>query len=108
MTYSDFTLPTAVTRFALSLDMSRDLFAPVDASDLLRETLAYNAPLALSIATGKARSEMLVSPILTEARRMRGESVNLFSGNVFNVDASVGLAGYFDFLLTYSPYLSVV
>jgi len=39
---------------------------------------------------------------------MRGGSVNLFSGNLFNVDSSVGLAGYFDFLLTHSPYLSVV
>jgi hypothetical protein len=111
MTYLDFTLPVAVNKFGLTLDMTRDLFAPVapvDPSDLLRETLAYNAPLALSIATEKARSEMLISPILTEARRMRGESVNLFSGNMFNVDASVGLAGYFDFLLTHSPYLSVV
>lgn len=97
MTYADFTLPLAVTKFGLTLDMSHDLFTPVtpvDASDLLRETLAYNAPLALSIATEKARSEMLISPILTEARRMRGESVNLFSGNVFNVDASEGLAGF--------------
>ena len=39
---------------------------------------------------------------------MRGESVNFFSGNVFNVDATVGLNGYFDFLLTHSPYQSVV
>ena len=111
MTYSDFTLPLAVTKFGLTLDMNRDLFAPVEEyhpSDLLRETLAFNAPLALSISTEKARSEMLISPILTETRRMRGANVNLFSGNVFNVDSSEGLAGYFDFLLTHSPYMSVV
>ena len=111
MTYSDFTLPLAVAKFGLTLDMTSDIFHPVtpmEPSDLLRETLNYNAPLALSISTEKARSEMLVSPILIEARRMRGGSVNLFSGNVFTVDSSVGLAGYFDFLLTHSPYLSVV
>ncbi|MBC7808283.1 MAG: hypothetical protein H7145_19290 [Akkermansiaceae bacterium] len=111
MTYSDFTLPLAVNRFGLTLDMKSDLFSPVeerDPSNLLRETLAYNTTLALSIATEKARSELLVSPILTEARRVRDDKVNLFSGNVFNVDATVGLAGYFDFLLTHSPYLSVV
>ena len=47
MTYSDFSLPLAVNKFGLTLDTTRDLFAPVEEhsrSDHLRETLAYNAP----------------------------------------------------------------
>jgi hypothetical protein len=48
MTCADFTLPVAVNKFGLRLDMTCDLFAPVVPSDLLRETLAYNAPLAYS------------------------------------------------------------
>lgn len=51
---------------------------------------------------------MLIAPILLEARRRSDRAVNLFSGNVFNVDASVGLADFCDFLLTHSPFQSVV
>lgn len=62
MTYPDFTLPLAVAKFGLTLDTETDLFAPVslrEPSDLLRETLDYNAPLAFAISTKKARSECL-------------------------------------------------
>ncbi|MBC8142976.1 MAG: hypothetical protein H7Y38_16250 [Armatimonadetes bacterium] len=56
MTYPDFTMPLAVNKFVLTLDTTRDLFAPVEErspSDHLRETLVYNAPLAFAISTEK-------------------------------------------------------
>ncbi len=111
MTYSDFTLPLAIVKFGLTLDMDTDLFSPINPvapSDLLQQTLQYNAPLALDISTEKARSELLIAPILMEIRRLREGSINVFSGNLFAVDSSVGLSGFCDFLLTHSPYRSVI
>lgn len=111
MTYPDFTLPFAVDGFGLTLDMDTDLFSPVtplSPSDLLQQILQYNAPLALNISTEKARSELLIAPVLIEIRRQRGGKVNLFSGNLFSVDESRGLSGFCDFLLTHSPYRSVI
>lgn len=111
MTYSDFTLPFAVSKFGLNLDTETDLFSPVQPvapSTLLEQILEYNAPLALDISTEKARSELLIAPVLIEIRRQRGGKVNLFSGNLFSVDGSLGLSGYCDFLLTHSPYRSVI
>jgi hypothetical protein len=39
---------------------------------------------------------------LGEIRRLSGYQVSLFSGKEFNVDSSKGLAGYCDFILSYS------
>ena len=38
-------------------------------SDLLRQTLQENVPLALDISTEKARSEFIIAPVLLEVRR---------------------------------------
>lgn len=106
MTYSEFTSSAALKKFGLALDERTDLFpstATRDPSPLLKETLTLNAPLAFVLNTEKARSELVISPLLMEVIRARGGDVKLFSGNVFNVDSSVGLAGFFDFLLTRSP-----
>lgn len=111
MTYSEFTQSVALKKFGLSLDERSDLFAPVverDASAWLKETLAVMAPLAFALQSEKARSELVITPILTEIYRERGGKVKLFSGNVFNVDASEGLSGFFDFLLTHSPSQTVI
>ncbi|MBC8136202.1 MAG: hypothetical protein H8F28_09975 [Fibrella sp.] len=111
MTYSDFTLSLAISKFGLTLDMDTDLFStvpPLPPGELLQQTLQYNAPLAIAISTEKARSELLIAPVLMELRRQRGGKVNLFSGNLFSVDISVGLSGFCDFLLTHSPYQSEI
>jgi len=72
-------------------------------SNYLTETLRYNIPLALSIASEKARSEMIVTPILIEIRKLLSEAVSLFSGNNFEVDTEKGLSGFCDFLISMSP-----
>jgi len=46
---------------------------------LLAETLAENIPLALGIDTEKARSEMIVTPILIELRKIFHREISLFS-----------------------------
>lgn len=106
MSYSDFTIEDVKTRFNLRLDEGQDLYAavpPLDVSPLLRETLAEGVPLALAISTEKARSELIITPVLLEARRQAGHQASLFSGVEFTVDPEQGLRGVCDYLLSRSP-----
>ncbi|RRR67173.1 MAG: hypothetical protein EI684_19405 [Candidatus Viridilinea halotolerans] len=105
MAYSDFTLQEAVRRFQLHLHEAHDLFAPVvelEPSPLLRATLAEQIPLALAIQTEKARSELIIVPILVEMRRHLERSISLFSGIEFNVDPAQGLNGICDYIISQS------
>jgi hypothetical protein len=76
---------------------------PVALSDFLAQMLAENVPLAVAISTEKARSELIIAPVLLEARRQVQRRVSLFSGVEFTVDQSRGLNGVCDFLLSLSP-----
>lgn len=105
MTYNTFTLETLKQRFKLRVIEQRDLFstvAPRPISALLRQTLDDGAPVALAMSTEKARSELIIAPILMEVRRQCGGAVSLFSGMEFTVDDEQGLAGFCDFLLSAS------
>ncbi len=106
MAYSDFTLDSAIRAFALTLDQTIDLFAEVPErpiSDYLKATLDENFPLANDIHTEKARSELIVVPILLEVRRAMGRKLGFFSGISFDVAPQQGLDGVCDFLLSRSP-----
>jgi hypothetical protein len=106
VSYSDFTIEDVKTRFDLRLDEGQDVYASVGAvevSPLLRETLAENVPLALAISTEKARSELIIAPVLLEVRRQVHHQASLFSGVDFSVDPEQGLRGLCDYLLSRSP-----
>jgi hypothetical protein len=106
VSYSDFTIEEIKRRFNLKLEENRDLYSsipPVEISPLAQQTLAENVPLALAIATEKARSELIIMPVLLEARRQLGHQTSLFSGVDFTVDTAQGLNGVCDFLLSRSP-----
>jgi hypothetical protein len=106
MAYSDFTLPEVTRRFQLTINEQPDLFASakeVPVSPLLAETLRENTPLALAIQTEKARSEMIIAPILIEVRKMMNHQISLFSGVDFTVDPQRGLSGVCDFIISRSP-----
>ncbi len=104
MAYSDFTSLTKFKKiFGIQIDEQPDLFAmiePVTPSDYLTIGLQENVPLALAISTEKARSEMIIAPVLLEVRRRANYQVSLFSGTEFNVDAEKGLNGYCDFVIS--------
>lgn len=105
MAYSDFTLQKLKKDFGLQVDEQRDLFAavePVAGSDLLNDTLQETVQLAIAINTEKARSEMIITPVLLEVRRQAKGQVSLFSGTEFNVDETKGLVGYCDYILSRS------
>ncbi|WP_413163784.1 hypothetical protein ACL6C3_30155 [Capilliphycus salinus ALCB114379] len=71
----------------------------------MRETLEYNIPLALASNSEKARSEMIIAPLLIELRKQLNSQISLFSGIEFNVDEEQGLKGICDFLISRSPEL---
>ncbi|MFN6153026.1 MAG: hypothetical protein ACK4YK_00425, partial [Dolichospermum sp.] len=52
-----------------------------------------------AISTEKAKSEMIIAPVLIEVRRLLDNKISLFSGIDFNVNIEQGLNGFCDFLI---------
>jgi hypothetical protein len=106
VSYNSFSIDDIKERFRLRIAEAEEYFAEIPAvevSDFLRRTLAENIPLAVAISTEKARSELIIAPVLLEVRRQVQRRVSLFSGVEFNVDPSQGLTGVCDYLLSLSP-----
>lgn len=111
MPYSQFTLATVKKTFGLTTLEEVDILANVSkqkCSEYLTETLRCNVPLALSSNTEKARSEMIIAPILIEVKKQLQSCLSLFSGVEFEVDAEKGLSGYCDFILSHSSEQLIV
>jgi len=106
MSYSQFTLVTLEKTFQLSFVGKVALFAHsplLKGSPRLTEILNDTVPLALANNTEKARSEMIIAPILIELKRQLPNQMSLFSGAEFNIDEDLGLMGYCDFIISQSP-----
>jgi len=72
MAYNDFTLDMLIQQFGLRVLSEADVFAQsvlIPLSLRLQETLDETMAIALSVSTEKARSELIVSPVLVEAWR---------------------------------------
>ncbi len=111
MAYNNFTLNMLIQQFGLHIVTKFNTFSeavPVVPSVRLRETLAETVPLALEVSTEKARSELIISPVLVEARRPFIDQISLFSGVDFTVDADAGLSGVCDYIFSLSPMQLVV
>ena len=119
MAYSDYTLSEIKEKFQLIIEAETNLFPDVreeKISDSLSEILKENIPLALAIHTEKARSEMIVTPVLIELRKVLNHRISLFSGVEFNVDKEKGLNGVCDYIISLSkeqlyvssPVISIV
>lgn len=105
MPFSNFTLSKVKSDFSITTIETEILFpqiTPVPPSELLTLNLKENLSLATAINTEKARSELIIMPVLTEVRRSLRGKVSLFSGAEFNVDPERGLNGTCDFILTRS------
>lgn len=106
MAYNDFTLEALKKQFGLKTDEQGDYFAqvpPVAISATLAEHLREYVPRAIAIGTEKARSELIIMPILIEVIRQFQQRISLFSGVEFNADPERGLRGTCDYLLSLSP-----
>jgi hypothetical protein len=109
MAYNNFTLETVKHQFGLNLIDSSfcESLPHVNPQPEFLTIFRQWLPLAQRAKSEKAKSELLVSPILTEVGRLTNEQVQLFSGEEFNVDRELGLNGFCDFLLSRStaPYV---
>lgn len=108
MAYSQFSLKDIKEKLNIQVIENQRLFdsqrvQKVAISDHLKVTLAESAPLALAINTEKSRSEWIIAPILAELRKQLNNQISLFSGSAFNVDASKGLEGQCDYIVSLNP-----
>jgi hypothetical protein len=109
MAYNNFTLASVKEQFGLNLliDPFCQGLSPISPSATFAAIFAEWLPIAQQAKSEKAKSELLVSPILLEVRKLVSNSVELFSGEEFSVDKEQGLNGFCDFLLSKSltPYI---
>ena len=103
MAYNQFKLEPLLDQFNLELREVSNLFGaitPRPPSEMLTTQLRENVDLAVAISTEKARSELIIAPVLLEVRRQLNYKIGLFSGVEFNIEPEVGLNGFCDFLLS--------
>lgn len=105
MAFPQFTFPKVVTDLNLT-STDQELTASIAEWEVRPEFEARiheGMKLAGAINTEKARSEFVIAPVLFEFRRTHRVRFGLFSGVEIDADASRGLNGVCDFLLTRSP-----
>jgi hypothetical protein len=103
MPYSNFTLEGVETQFSLS-EIITPLFTavtPVTPSQWLIDSLEVSRLVIPK--SEKARSELIISPILVEILKRNDYQFSLFSGENLNVDATLNLVGECDFILSKVP-----
>lgn len=107
MSYSEFTSIIKVKQaFGLTtVEGPRFLpqITPIAASATLTDFLANSLPVAVATGSEKARSEMIITPVLLEVRKILQQNISLFSGEDFTVDYESGLNGICDYLISRSP-----
>jgi hypothetical protein len=106
MPYSNFTIKKVQKEFSVEIIEKTDLFSGIDSREIgnhLQETLSDNVSLAVSINTEKARSELIIAPVLVEIRKIFDKKISFFSGIELNVDKERDLTGFCDFIISKSP-----
>lgn len=103
MAYRNFSFDKLKAKFNLNIENKVGLFSKnkeiLQLNDYFWATLKDNLSLALAINTAKAKSELLISPILVEIRRLVNQQISLFSGIEFHVDEEHDLQGTCDFII---------
>jgi hypothetical protein len=102
MEYSDFTLEQLKEAFNINNQVQVfeefESVTPVtEISDWLKKSLAIAKELP--VRSEKARSELIVTPILIELREMNDKFFTYYSGDILNVDIERGLRGECDFII---------
>lgn len=106
MSYSQLKLSELKGKYGLTFKEEYGIFnnsPEVNPSSLLTQILPENVPLAVAIGTEKARSELIISPVLVDLRKHFHNQISLFSGVDFNIDTENGLTGICDFMISQSP-----
>ena len=100
MPYSKFTIKRLRDEFNLKIEDNSNIFdkVKIKPSNWLIESLdmAFDSPLL----SEKARSELIITPILQEMRKINNKSISIFSGLNLDVQSDSDLNGECDFILT--------
>jgi hypothetical protein len=76
-------------------------YAPIKPSEYLKTTLERN--MRRKLRSEKAKSEFLISPVLSELEELNLQKFAFYSGYKFNVEPKQGLSGFCDFVLSFEP-----
>ncbi len=99
MAYSDFTLKDIKDKFGIS-NKVESLFEDISSvpiSENLEEDLALAR--VLPVRSEKAKSELIIMPILIELMKRNKRFFTIYSGDTLNADKEKGLSGECDFIL---------
>ncbi|TAG97061.1 MAG: hypothetical protein EAZ09_12770 [Oscillatoriales cyanobacterium] len=105
MSYSQFTLQQVTQQFKLKIVEVSTFLPPIEPiypNPYLAEYIERHFDLALALNTEKARSEMLICPILLGVKEALAGKISLFSGEEFTVEPETGLNGICDYILSRS------
>ncbi len=103
MSYKSFNLSELELRFGIRQEVSSFLTTPLPSirpSNQLLLELKESKELPVPLNTEKAKSEAIVFPILKELMRRNKDNCTLFSGYNLNADASKGLNGECDYIMS--------
>lgn len=110
MSYSQFNLAQSIETFELSLVESSSFLkfeSVISPSGYLEEFITKNLKLAIALNTEKARSELIICPVLL-ALKEAAPHIALFSGEEFDVDFNLGLNGTCDYVISHSSEQSYI
>lgn len=105
MSYSDFTFSVLEEKFGVT-KVINPLFKELELqepSELLKSILADT--ILFSLTSEKAKSEAIIFPILAELKRKNKDKISIFSGDTLDADASQGLNGECDYVISNKPNL---
>lgn len=99
MAYSDFTLKVIKEKFGIS-NRVENLFENIKMVPISKE-LEEDLELArlLPVRSEKAKSELIIMPILIELMKRNEKFFTIYSGDTLNADKEKGLSGECDFIL---------
>lgn len=100
MAYSDFTLKELKAKFGVSNKVENlfDDIKPIKISKDLQEDLSLAR--LLPVRSEKAKSELIIMPILIELMKRNEKFFTIYSGDYLNADKENGLSGECDFILS--------
>ncbi len=104
MSYKKFTLEKLKVQFEIEIQ-KQSLFADIkelEQSAWLKETLGLAKIIPLN--SEKAKSELIIMPILADSVKRNQEKISLYSGIFMNADDKQGLNGECDFVFSNKPH----
>ena len=109
MAYSDFTTIRQVEKQFGIRQVKQHLFS--DASPTMpseRLLIELREAGEMPLFSEKAKSELIITPILNELVLRNDERITFFSGYNFDVDKKQGLKGHVDFMLSHESQLPYI